>query len=518
MSSSKDILARGKYVLVSPEAGPGSTITDGAVLISEGRITEVGDYTNLKKEHTQALEKGDGKQLLMPGLIDGHSHGSGLSSVQCGKPFDYLENLLLDWAYLPPIDPELRTALSAVKHIRNGCTTMHLNYWGEEPNLVENARKCIEGARSAGIRLAYSPGGRNMNRLALDEEEFIRTLPADLHKAVVPMVDYDKGAFVDQYLALFDELYRHFNGEETRVLLGPSWTQGCTDDFLLRVKEKADTLGKVPIHLHTLQTPVQKAYGLKKHGKSLVAHLDDLGLLGENLVLGHAVFVSASDIELLARSHASITHHPSCNLAVRNGIAPVYELVKAGVNVALGIDDKAFNDDEDAIQELRVIHKLHRVPGFDLAHTPALDARTVLQMGMVNAARVCGFRGEIGELRPGMKADVILVDLGEVLGDFGESTAPPDMDIAELFIHRAKGSHVNTVIIGGRVVMENRRILSLDLRALSREARAQAARPLSAEQKAFADLLQKVKPYYQAWYRSWEDLEYTPFYVMNSRK
>jgi cytosine/adenosine deaminase-related metal-dependent hydrolase len=466
----------------------------------------------------------------MPGLVDGHTHGSGLSSIQCGKLFDYLENLLLDWAYIPPVDPALRVALSAAKHVRNGCTTMHLNYWGEEPNLLENAIGCVEGAQRVGIRLAYSPGGRNVNRLALDEIEFLRTLPEELQRAVSPLIDYDKGAFVEHYLALFDELHGRFDGPDTRILLGPSWVQGCTDNFLLAVKERADRLGKTPIHLHTLQTPVQKAYGLKKYGKSLLAHLDDLGLVGENLVLGHAVFVNEGDIALLAEKRASVTHHPSCNLAVRNGIAPVYALVEAGVNVALGIDDKALNDDEDAIQELRLIHRLHRVPGFDLARTPALDARTVLAMGTVNAARVCGFEGEIGELKPGMKADMILVDLAEALGDFAEpesthgtpTRAAPvfqaqDLDIAELFIHRAKGSHVNTVIIGGRVIMEDRKFLTLDPASLAREAREQASRPIGAEQKSFADLLQKVKPYCHAWYRGWEDLGLEPFYPMNSR-
>jgi cytosine/adenosine deaminase-related metal-dependent hydrolase len=540
-----DILARGKYVLASPSGAPGSVIDDGGVMISGGTILEVGGFESLKKKYPRAAVKGSGKQLLMPGLVDGHTHGSGLSSIQCGKLFDYLENLLLDWAYLPPLDPDLRVALSAAKHIRSGCTTMHLNYWGEEPNLLENALKCVEGARRAGIRLAYSPGGRNANRLALNEIEFVKTLPEDVRRAVSPLVDYDKGVFVEQYLALFDELHGRLNGPDTRIILGPSWTQGCTDDFLLAVKEKADRLGKVPIHLHTLQTPVQKAYGLKKYGKSLLARLDDLGLVGENLVLGHAVFVNEADISLLAEKGASVTHHPSCNLAVRNGIAPVYSLVKAGVNVALGIDDKALNDDEDAIQELRLIHRLHRVPGFDLSRTPALDARTVLKMGTVNAARVCGFGGEIGELKPGMKADMILVDLEEALDDFADrreqraastrersknrggssiqqastpqASTPPVLDIAELFIHRVKGSHVDTVIIGGRVIMEDRRFLTLDPAAISREARAQASKPIGAQQKAFADLLQRVKPYYQSWYRGWEDLRLEPFYPMNSK-
>jgi 5-methylthioadenosine/S-adenosylhomocysteine deaminase len=109
--------------------------------------------------------------------------------------------------------------------------------------------------------------------------------------------------------------------------------------------------------------------------------------------------------------------------------------------------------------ELRMMYYLHRVPGFNLANTPALDAFDILNMGTINAARVCGFEGEIGALKPGQKADAILVDLDEIMDDPNMS---PNLNIAQIFIHRAKGSHVNTVIVGGRVVMEDRKFLTLD--------------------------------------------------------
>jgi cytosine/adenosine deaminase-related metal-dependent hydrolase len=329
------------------------------------------------------------------------------------------------------------------------------------------------------------------------------------------MVFYDKEAVVEEYFDLFEHLYSHYNNEDTRIIFGPSWAQGSTVEFHQRVKARADELGKVQIHIHTLQSPHQKAYGLKKYGKSLVAYLDDLGLVDENLTLGHAVYVSESDIELLASKRASTTNHPSCNFAVRNGISPVYYLHKAGVNVSLGIDDKGINDDEDAIMELRMMYYLHRVSGFDLANTPALDAFDILKMGTTNAARVCGFEGETGALKPGMKADAILVDLEEIMDDPFMS---PALNIAEIFIHRAKGIHVNTVIVGGRVVMEDRKFLTLDVDQLYKEVREQAKKGISPEQRKFAENLQKIKPYYHKWYEGWEKYDFEPYYVMNSRK
>jgi len=136
-------------------------------------------------------------------------------------------------------------------------------------------------------------------------------------------------------------------------------------------------------------------------------------------------------------------------------------------------------------------------------------------MGTVNAARVCGFEGELGALKPGMKADAIIVDLDEIMEDPWVS---PNMNIAEIFIHRAKGSHVNTVIVGGKVVMEDREFLTVDLAQLYDEVRKQAEKGISPQQRQFAETLQKLKPYYHQWYKGWENQNFKPFYVMNSQE
>lgn len=510
-----DIIARGKYVITDARDGEDGILTDGAAYFSGGRVVEVDDYETLKKKYPEAVVKGNGKQLLMPGIIDGHSHGWGLTCTQRGIQYDFLENALIDWASMINIEPDVNAMMCAVRHLRNGCTTVHHNNFGEAPNMLELAEQSIKGYREVGIRFTSSPGVRNTNTLAYDDTEFLKTLPPDLQEFCKPLVYYDKEAVVDEYFSIFEHLYSNYNDDDTRIIFGPSWAQGSTDEFHQRVKARADELGKIQIHIHTLQTPYQKAYGLKKYGKSLLAHLDDLGLVDENLTIGHAVYVDESDIELLASKRASVTNHPSCNLAVRNGISPVYYLYKAGVNVALGIDDKGINDDEDAIMELRMIHRLHRVSGFDLANTPALDAFDILKIGTTNAARVCGFDGELGALKPRMKADAILVDLHEIMEDPWMST---DLNIAEIFIHRAKGSHVNTVIVGGKVIMEDREFLTIDLDTLYREVRKQASRGISTQQKQFAETLQLIKPYYHKWYSGWENQDFAPFYVMNSRK
>lgn len=510
-----DLLVRGRYVITAASAGAAGVLDDSAVLVSGSRISAVGDWAHLRRRHPRARVVGNGKQLLMPGLVDAHSHGRALSPIQKGVLNDYLENNLLDWAFMPVFDPELMAGLAVWRHLRSGCTTMHhMGFDTEGPGARARCETAIRTYLCGGLRIAFAPGVRNVDKLVLDSEAFLTTLPPDLRIFAKPLVHLDSERIEEEYFALFDHLHARFASEDTRVLLSPSWAQACTEPFLLRAKATADRLGQVPIHMHCVQTPVQRAFSFRKYGKSAVAWLDDLGLVDENLALGHAIWVTDDDIDRLAARRASITSHPSCNLGMRNGLAPIYEMHRRGVNVAMGLDDKTINDDEDAVMELRMLHKLHRVPDYDL-RTPALTAYDVLRMGTVNGARALGFEGQIGALAPGMKADMILVDLDRVLRD---PWLTEDLPIAEAFVHRGMGEDVDTAIVGGRVVMQDRRLTTLDVDALYREIR-KAARRIPPRQRRHAEMLQRLKPYYQAWYNAWLEPEDTKhFYVLNRRR
>src|SRR6185436_9403187 len=132
------------------------------------------------------------------------------------------------------------------------------------------------------------------------------------------------------------------------------------------------------------------------------------------------------------------------------------------------LDDKTINDDEDAVMELRMMHKVHRLSTYELTEAP-MDAYEAFEIASLNGARVCGFEGATGALAPGMKADAVLVDLERVAN---EPWLDPRSDIVEAFVQRAMGSDVDTVVIGGRVAMQNRSLKLLDADALFREVRA----------------------------------------------
>ena len=312
---------------------------------------------------------------------------------------DYLENNLLDWAIMPSFDPELSAALGVVRHVRGGCTTLHhMGFDTEGPRALDLCERAIRTYLDGGIRLAFSPGVRNVDKLVLDSHAFLATLPPDLRAFAEPLVNLDSTAMERDYFDLFDHLYRTFNSEDTRILLSPSWAQAVTESFPGPDERKSPTSSARSRSTCTvLQTPIQKAFSLRKYKQTAVAWLDERGLIDDHVVLGHAIWVTDRDIDILAARRASITSHPSCNLGMRNGLAPVYEMVRRGVNVALGLDDKTINDDEDAVMELRMLHKLHRVPSYDLT-TPPLDAREVLAMGTLNGARALGFAGRLGAL------------------------------------------------------------------------------------------------------------------------
>ena len=172
------IIMRGAYAITDPRLGRSGVIPSGAVVITDGTVKETGPFAAIAPKYPGASIIGDGSQLLMPGLVNAHSHGRGLSPIQKGVRNDFLENALFDWAYMPVLPPELTAAMCALRHLRSGCTLLHHN--GFDDDGVEGARRAHIAIRtylSTGIRLAFSPGVRDESKLVMGGEEFIETLP-----------------------------------------------------------------------------------------------------------------------------------------------------------------------------------------------------------------------------------------------------------------------------------------------------------------------------------------------------
>jgi cytosine/adenosine deaminase-related metal-dependent hydrolase len=243
-----------------------------------------------------------------------------------------------------------------------------------------------------------------------------------------------------------------------------------------------------------------------------VAYLDRFGLLGPSMTLGHGVWLAEADIERAAASDTRICHNCSSNLRLRSGVAPLNEFEKRGMKVGIGLDEAGINDDRDMLQEMRLVLRLHRVPGMeDVVPT----CPQVFQMATENGALTTGFGDSIGTLEPGKAADLVLVNWPQIAYPYLDETVP----VVDAVVHRAKTSGVETVLVAGEPVMRDGQFTRVN-KAEMLQALADTLRvPLQAAEQSRRELSPAVFPYVQHFYEGWLD-ESTrdPFYRPSSRR
>ena len=289
-------------------------LTNAAVAVKDGRIEKVGDYTEIRNQYPQAEEIGGNNYLLIPGLVNGHSHGRGLTDFQRGALDNTLESWLLETRKYVPIEAFDDCSLSAVRLLKSGVTTtMHNHILKDMVKYDEEFDQAIEAYLNAGMRVQFNPGVRNSNPFVYgDNAAFLDTLPPKMKEALTRPLP--EGALTgENFVRATKDLHKRANGPACKVGFGPLAPQWATDDLLMDVRRAADDLN-VPIHVHAVQSIYQKLYGLKHLGKTLIAHMNDIGFLGKGLVIGHCVWPTEHDIEFMAKTETAVTHHPSCNL------------------------------------------------------------------------------------------------------------------------------------------------------------------------------------------------------------
>jgi cytosine/adenosine deaminase-related metal-dependent hydrolase len=508
-------LIRGRYVIVraGSDAGSSTVISDGAIFQRDGVIEDVGSYAALKSRHRPDEEIGGRRYLVFPGLVNAHHHGRGLSTIQLGTSDDSLETWILAGWGRRPVDEHLMTLYTTMQMIESGTTTVMYNH-SQTPSsgLEDNVSKVLRGFEELGLRSAFSVIFRGQNRVVYDDDDrFIAGLPTDLGRSLRA---YVKGTTIsaDDYFALFERLYKRHGSDpsgRTRVLLSPANVQWVADDFLERTKEYAARY-RTGIHIHLVETPYQKAYGLRNWGRTPAAHLKDLGFLGPELSCAHAIWLTDSDIDSLAEAGATVCHNASSNLRLKNGVAPVGSMLARGVNVAIGTDSTAINDDDDMLQEMRLVSKLHRQPGLE---APAITSHQVLRNATINAAAPTFFHEQIGALEKGRRADAVLLDLDSLEAPYLEG----DVDVIDALLYRGKAQHVNTVIIDGEVVLRDGKFPRVNKEDVIRELKEQLSRPIEPSVLRIRQMARELVPYVKRFYDSWQPGHGTPHYQFNSR-
>jgi 5-methylthioadenosine/S-adenosylhomocysteine deaminase len=225
----------------------------------------------------------------------------------------------------------------------------------------------------------------------------------------------------------------------------------CSPNLLKECRSLADRHG-VPLITHLSETRSEVEIVMKKYGRRPVDHLENLGLLSSPLIACHCVWLTEEEMDLLARRKVRVVHNPESNMKLASGVAPVPDLLARGVAVGLGTDGCASNNNLDLFQEMDFAAKLHKAHRLDPTVMPS---QTVLEMATLGGARVLGMEEEIGSLDVGKKADVIVLELNR-------PHLQPMYNPVSHLVYSATGADVRDVIIDGKLIMENRRLLTLD--------------------------------------------------------
>lgn len=397
--------------------------------------------------------------VTMPGLVNAHTHSN--ESFEMGLYDAMPLELWLLYKYPPgvvhPLTERmhyLRTMLLAIDNVRSGVTTV-------QDDLINPA---FEIAAFDGSAAAYRDIGlRATLTVSMGDRALTAPLPwlADVMPAAL-LAELEAATPPDAqaHWRRFERHFRIWHGAaegRLRVIPGPIGPQWCSDDLLRRAGALAQERD-LGVHTHTLESRLHAIEAERLYGCTLIEHLERLGLLSPRLTLNHAVWLTDDDIRRLADHGCSVTHNPLSNLKLGSGIARIPELLDAGVNVALGTDGSSTADRSDLFRSLGLAVTLHRIGGYDCERWPtAVDA---VRMATGAGARSAGWN--TGSIRPGYKADLILLSR--------QDFALLDTDaFASRLAFAAHAEAVDTVIVGGSVVMRARALCRVDEPALRRE-------------------------------------------------
>jgi len=411
-----DLIVSGGRVLTLDEKG--SRFEDGAVAVTGDRIAAVGTRTEIESNF-KASEIIDARNcIVMPGLVNCHTH----AAMTCFRGIaddlkldDWLNNFIFP-AEARNVDRELAywgSLLACAEMIRSGTTAFCDMYIYED--------ETAKAAKQAGMRCLVG--------------EVLFDFPSPNCKTPEEGLSYT-AMLAEKWAA--DSL--------VSIAVEPHALYTCSTDLLKEAKKVADRY-RLPIAVHFLEARFECDLS-----HSEAAFLQEIGFLNERLIAFHCVYMTDRDIRLFAETGAKIVHNPESNMKLASGIAPVPDMLRAGVTVGLGTDGCASNNNLDLFQEMDTAAKIHKVHRLD---PTTMAAETVVRMATCEGARVLGMGDVTGSLEPGKKADIILIDLRK------PHLTPLYSEYSHL-VYAVKGDDVKTSIINGRVVMKDRKILTLD--------------------------------------------------------
>ncbi|MGA8142739.1 MAG: amidohydrolase [Candidatus Acidiferrales bacterium] len=414
------LVIHGTVVTMDPQR---RLIEDGGVAVRGDSIVAVGKSAEIESQYEAPKLIDAHGGIIMPGLINGHAH-AGMSLFR-----GIADDLSLDeWLHKYIFPAEARnvtedfvvwaTRLSLLEMLRGGTTTYCDMYYFED----------------AVARVTKEAGMRGV--LA----ETIIEFPAPDNKTLAEAYDYTQ-KFLDRWKG--DPLITAAVGPHSIYTLSEKALQ---DSAALARRNQA------PIAIHIAEAPFELLLSREKHGATPVAYLERIGLLGPDVIGAHCIWVDSADIAILTRFGVGCTHNPSSNMKTAAGVMPVVDMLAAGQAIGLATDGAASNNNQDMFEEMNLAAKLQKIARRD---PRALPAPQVVEMATIGGARALHLEKQIGSLEAGKKADLIVVDTRA-------PHAVPMYNVYSDIVYAQKAADVRTAIIGGRIVMEDRRMLTLD--------------------------------------------------------
>lgn len=421
---------------VITEDAAGRILSPGAVAIDGADITDVGRPEDIAPRYLAQTTIDAREDIVLPGLINTHTHAPmvmfrGLADDL--KLSDWLEKYIFpaEAKTVSPAFVRTGTRLAALEMIESGTTTFADMYYFED----EIART----TREAGLRGVLG-------------ETIIK----------FPVADAKTPA---ESLARAERLIQEFRHDDLIVPAVAPHSMYALDAGSLRASEALARKYDVPLLIHVAETEEEVTNARAQLHATPVAYLDSLGLLGPHTLAAHGVWVSDADIAILKRTGTGVSHNPESNMKLASGAAPVTKYLAAGVKLGLGTDGAASNNDLDMFGAMRQAAFLAKVTTRD---PTAVPAKTALAMATIGGARALGMEQRIGSLETGKRADLIVVSMAS-------ARQTPMYDPISHLVYVTRGDDVQTTIVNGRILMQDRKVRTLDAAAVIAEANRLAA-------------------------------------------
>jgi cytosine/adenosine deaminase-related metal-dependent hydrolase len=384
--------------------------------------------------------------------------------------------------------------------ISSGVTTVqHLQSRapGNLASVLDQSNKIIAAYKQIGMRASYSFALRDQNRMIYDSDENCLALLPPKHRPTLKKYFESFSLSISEQLEIFNILTeQHAKNNLIEIQLAPSNLHWLSDKALETISRVAIDTG-AKIHMHLLETPYQAEYARRRTGQSALEYIDKFGLLGPQLTIGHGVWMTEDDADLLAESGGCLCHNCSSNLRLKSGKADLSSFLSKNIPIALGIDEAGINDDRDMLQEMRLAYTLHRRPGHSSLNPSAAE---ILRMATEHGAASTPFSGKIGRLEKGLFADILLLDLQSLAFPYQDF----DIPLLDIIVRRAKRKSVDTVIIDGNVVFNKGKFTRVDKDTLLEEISKVLSRAKTPEEVELRELseiiMPAVKNFYSGWY------------------